>query len=79
HMAGLGAAGVHESPSPYAALVTSTTQTTLRGPRGGLNLSNAAANEKFNFNRAVFPVSQCGPLQHIIAAKAIAFKKELEP
>ena len=79
HIAGLVAAGLHESPIPYADVVTSTTHKTLRGPRGGLILSNAAANEKFNFNRAVFPGSQGGPLLHIIAAKAIAFKQALEP
>ena len=77
HIAGLVAAGLHESPIPYADVVTSTTHKTLRGPRGGLILSNAAANEKFNFNRAVFPGSQGGPLLHIIAAKAISFKEIL--
>lgn len=79
HIAGLVAAGLHESPIPYADVVTSTTHKTLRGPRGGLILASAAANEKFNFNRAVFPGSQGGPLLHIIAAKAIAFKQALEP
>lgn len=79
HIAGLVAAGLHESPIPYADVVTSTTHKTLRGPRGGIILSNNAANEKFNFNRAIFPGSQGGPLLHIIAAKAIAFKQALEP
>lgn len=79
HIAGLVAVGLHESPIPYADVVTSTTHKTLRGPRGGIILSNNAANEKFNFNRAIFPGSQGGPLLHIIAAKAIAFKQALEP
>lgn len=79
HIAGLVATGQHMSPIPYAHVTTTTTHKTLRGPRGGLILSSAAANEKFNFNRAVFPGSQGGPLLHIIAAKAIAFKQALEP
>ena len=79
HIAGLVAAGLHESPIPYADVVTSTTHKTLRGPRGGIILATNAANEKYNFNRAVFPGCQGGPLLHIIAAKAVAFKQALEP
>jgi glycine hydroxymethyltransferase len=77
HIAGLVAAGEHESPLPYADVVTSTTHKTLRGPRGGLILSNAAAAEKYNFNKAVFPGTQGGPLMHVIAAKAVCFKEAL--
>jgi len=79
HIAGLVAAGLHESPIPYADVVTTTTHKTLRGPRGGMILSNAAANEKYNFNKAIFPGIQGGPLMHIIAAKAVCFKEALEP
>lgn len=79
HIAGLVAAGLHESPLPYADVVTTTTHKTLRGPRGGLILANKEANEKFNFNKAVFPGSQGGPLEHVIAAKAVCFKEALEP
>lgn len=79
HIAGLIAAGLHQSPIPYADVVTSTTHKTLRGPRGGLILATAKANERFNFNRALFPGTQGGPLMHIIAAKAVAFKEALEP
>lgn len=79
HIAGLVAAGVHESPIPYADVVTTTTHKTLRGPRGGLILANEAANEKFNFNKAVFPGIQGGPLEHVIAAKAICFGEALKP
>jgi glycine hydroxymethyltransferase len=79
HIAGLVAAGEHESPLPYADVVTSTTHKTLRGPRGGLILSNAATAEKYNFNKAVFPGTQGGPLMHVIAAKAICFKEALSP
>ena len=79
HIAGLVAAGLHESPIPYADVVTTTTHKTLRGPRGGMILSNAAANEKYNFNKAIFPGSQDGPLEHIIAAKAVCFKEALQP
>jgi glycine hydroxymethyltransferase len=77
HIAGLIAAGEHESPLPYADVVTSTTHKTLRGPRGGLILSNAATAEKYNFNKAVFPGTQGGPLMHVIAAKAVCFKEAL--
>lgn len=79
HIAGLVAAGQHESPIPYAHVTTTTTHKTLRGPRGGMILSNAQANEQFNFNKAVFPGIQGGPLMHVIAAKAISFKEALMP
>ncbi|MCL2718941.1 MAG: serine hydroxymethyltransferase [Lachnospiraceae bacterium] len=77
HIAGLVAAGEHESPIPYADVVTTTTHKTLRGPRGGLILANNAAAEKFNFNKAIFPGTQGGPLMHVIAAKAVCFKEAL--
>ncbi|MBQ8590353.1 MAG: serine hydroxymethyltransferase [Firmicutes bacterium] len=77
HIAGLVAAGVHPSPFPYADVVTTTTHKTLRGPRGGMILSNKEANEKYNFNKAIFPGTQGGPLMHIIAAKAVCFKEAL--
>lgn len=79
HIAGLVAAGVHESPIPYAHVVTTTTHKTLRGPRGGLILANKEAAEKFNFNKAIFPGTQGGPLEHVIAAKAICFGEALKP
>jgi len=79
HIAGLVAAGLHPSPIPYADVVTTTTHKTLRGPRGGMILSNKEANEKFNFNKAVFPGMQGGPLEHVIAAKAVSFKEALQP
>ena len=79
HIAGLVAAGLHQSPIPYADVVTTTTHKTLRGPRGGLILSSAAANEKYNFNKAVFPGIQGGPLMHVIAAKAVCFAEALKP
>lgn len=79
HIAGLVAAGVHESPMPYADVVTTTTHKTLRGPRGGLILANQAAADKFNFNKAVFPGIQGGPLEHVIAAKAVCFGEALKP
>lgn len=79
HIAGLVAAGVHESPIPYADVVTSTTHKTLRGPRGGLILANRKAAETFNFDKAIFPGIQGGPLEHIIAAKAVCFKEALSP
>lgn len=78
HIAGLVAAGVHESPMPYADVVTTTTHKTLRGPRGGLILANQAAADKFNFNKAVFPGIQGGPLEHVIAAKAVCFGEALK-
>ena len=79
HIAGLVAAGVHQSPIPYADVVTTTTHKTLRGPRGGLILANQAAADKFNFNKAIFPGTQGGPLEHVIAAKAICFGEALKP
>ena len=79
HIAGLVAAGVHPSPIPYAHVVTTTTHKTLRGPRGGLILANKEAAEKFNFNKAIFPGTQGGPLEHIIAAKAVCFGEALKP
>lgn len=77
HIAGLVAGGVHQSPIPYADVVTTTTHKTLRGPRGGLILASAEAAKKFNFNKAVFPGTQGGPLMHVIAAKAVCFKEAL--
>ena len=77
HIAGLVAAGVHSSPFPYADVVTTTTHKTLRGPRGGMILANKEAAEKYNFNKAIFPGTQGGPLMHIIAAKAVCFKEAL--
>lgn len=79
HIAGLVAAGQHPSPIPYADVTTTTTHKTLRGPRGGMILSDAATAKKFNFNKAVFPGIQGGPLMHVIAAKAVCFKEALEP
>ncbi len=79
HIAGLVAAGLHQSPIPYAHVTTTTTHKTLRGPRGGLILSSEEIATKFNFNRAVFPGVQGGPLEHIIAAKAICFGEALKP
>ena len=79
HIAGLVAAGVHPSPIPYADVVTTTTHKTLRGPRGGMILANKEAAEKFNFNKAIFPGSQGGPLEHVIAAKAVCFGEALKP
>ena len=79
HIAGLVAAGLHPSPIPYADVVTTTTHKTLRGPRGGLILWNEKANEKFNFDKAIFPGTQGGPLEHIIAGKAVCFKEALQP
>lgn len=79
HIAGLVAAGEHESPFPYADVVTTTTHKTLRGPRGGLILANKEAADKFNFNKGVFPGTQGGPLEHVIAAKAVCFGEALKP
>ena len=78
HIAGLVAAGVHPSPIPYADVVTTTTHKTLRGPRGGLILCNDEAIYK-KINSAVFPGTQGGPLEHIIAAKAVCFGEALKP
>ena len=77
HIAGLVAAGLHPSPIPYADVVTTTTHKTLRGPRGGLILANQKAADQFNFNKAIFPGIQGGPLMHVIAAKAVCFKEAL--
>ena len=78
HIAGLVAAGLHPSPVPYADIVTTTTHKTLRGPRGGLILTN---NEEYakKINKAIFPGIQGGPLMHVIAAKAVAFGEALKP
>ena len=75
HIAGLVAAGVHPSPIPYAHVTTTTTHKTLRGPRGGMILSDEETAKKFNFNKAVFPGIQGGPLMHVIAAKAVCLKE----
>ena len=77
HIAGLVAAGLHESPIPYAHVTTTTTHKTLRGPRGGMILSSNEVNEKYNFNKAIFPGIQGGPLMHVIAGKAVCFKEAL--
>ena len=79
HIAGLVAAGLHPSPMDYADIVTTTTHKTLRGPRGGIILASEENGAKFNFNKAVFPGIQGGPLMHVIAAKAVAFKEALTP
>ena len=79
HIAGLVAAGLHPSPIPYADVVTTTTHKTLRGPRGGMILANQESAEKFNFNKAVFPGIQGGPLEHVIAGKAVCFQEALQP
>ena len=77
HIAGLVAAGLHPSPIPYADVTTTTTHKTLRGPRGGMILSSKAVNDKYNFNKAIFPGTQGGPLMHVIAAKAVCFREAL--
>ncbi len=79
HIAGLVAAGLHESPFAYADVVTTTTHKTLRGPRGGMILCNQEAADKFNFNKAIFPGLQGGPLMHVIAAKAVCLLEALQP
>lgn len=79
HIAGLVAAGLHPSPVPYADVVTTTTHKTLRGPRGGMILWNQTIADKVNFNKAIFPGTQGGPLEHVIAAKAVCFKEALQP
>ena len=79
HIAGLVAGGEHMSPVPYADIVTTTTHKSLRGPRGGVIMSTAAAAEKFNFNKAMFPGIQGGPLMHVIAGKAVCFQEALQP
>ena len=78
HIAGLVAGGMHQSPVPYADVVTTTTHKTLRGPRGGLILTNNAVLAK-RINSAVFPGTQGGPLEHVIAAKAVCFGEALKP
>ena len=78
HIAGLVAAGLHQSPVPYADVVTTTTHKTLRGPRGGVILTNDEALAK-KFNKAIFPGTQGGPLEHVIAAKAVCFGEALKP
>ncbi|EPT9248366.1 serine hydroxymethyltransferase [Photobacterium damselae] len=79
HVAGLVAAGVYPTPVPHAHVVTTTTHKTLAGPRGGLILSNAGEDIYKKLNSAVFPGGQGGPLMHVIAAKAVAFKEAMEP
>ena len=79
HIAGLVAGGEHPSPIPYADVVTTTTHKTLRGPRGGMIMCSNEVNEKYNFNKAIFPGIQGGPLMHVIAGKAVAFKEALDP
>lgn len=79
HIAGLVVTGYHESPIPYADVVTTTTHKTLRGPRGGMIMCNQAAADQYNFNKAIFPGTQGGPLMHVIAAKAVCFKEALSP
>lgn len=79
HIAGLVAAGQHPSPIPYAHVTTTTTHKTLRGPRGGMIMSSNAVAKQFNFNKAVFPGIQGGPLMHVIAAKAVCFQEALQP
>ena len=79
HIAGLVATGLHPSPFPHAHVVTTTTHKTLRGPRGGMILCNQAEADRFNFNKAIFPGIQGGPLMHVIAAKAVCFKEALDP
>jgi glycine hydroxymethyltransferase len=79
HVAGLVAAGVYPNPVPFADVVTSTTHKTLRGPRGGIILARANEALEKKFQSLVFPGTQGGPLMHVIAAKAVAFKEALEP
>lgn len=79
HIAGLVAGGQHMSPIPYAHVTTTTTHKTLRGPRGGMIMSINEMNEKFKFDKAVFPGIQGGPLMHVIAGKAVCLKEALDP
>ena len=79
HIAGLVATGLHPSPIPYAHVTTTTTHKTLRGPRGGMIMCSEEMNKKFNFNKAVFPGIQGGPLMRVIAGKAVCFKEALQP
>ena len=78
-IAGLVATGLHNNPFPYVDIVTTTTHKTLRGPRGGMILCNQEIADKYNFNKAIFPGIQGGPLMHVIAAKAVCFKEALQP
>ncbi|MCH5265345.1 MAG: serine hydroxymethyltransferase [Lachnospiraceae bacterium] len=78
HIAGLVASGYHESPIPYAHVVTTTTHKTLRGPRGGLILSSEEFANEYKLNKSIFPGTQGGPLMHVIAAKAVCFKEALD-
>ncbi len=77
HIAGLVATGLHSSPIPYAHVTTTTTHKTLRGPRGGMIMSSQEVADQYNFNKAIFPGIQGGPLMHVIAAKAVCFKEAL--
>ncbi|MCM1046968.1 MAG: serine hydroxymethyltransferase [Clostridiales bacterium] len=77
HIAGLVATGLHPSPIPYAHVTTTTTHKTLRGPRGGMIMSSQEVADKYNFNKAIFPGIQGGPLMHVIAAKAVCFKEAI--
>lgn len=79
HIAGLVATGQHPSPIPYAHVTTTTTHKTLRGPRGGMIMCSEEINKKYNFNKAIFPGVQGGPLMHVIAAKAVCFREALQP
>lgn len=79
HIAGLIAAGVHESPIPYAHVTTTTTHKTLRGPRGGMILSSEEFATEYKLNKSIFPGTQGGPLMHVIAAKAVCLKEALDP
>lgn len=79
HIAGLVASGMHESPIPYAHVVTTTTHKTLRGPRGGMILSSEEFANEYKLNKSIFPGTQGGPLMHVIAAKALCFKEALDP
>ena len=79
HIAGLVAAGLHQSPIEYAHITTTTTHKTLRGPRGGMIMSSQAVADELKLNKAVFPGIQGGPLMHVIAAKAVCLKEALQP
>lgn len=79
HIAGLVCTGYHESPIGIADVVTTTTHKTLRGPRGGMIMCNQEVADKYNFNKAIFPGTQGGPLMHVIAGKAVCFKEALQP
>ena len=79
HIAGLIVTGLHPNPFPHAHVVTTTTHKTLRGPRGGMILCNQEIADRYNFNKAIFPGIQGGPLMHVIAAKAVCFKEALDP